>query len=85
LPVNTTGVIKNLSLATNLLLLREVNELDWMPARKYASDPEVVGYMTKEPNTQEETRSLNLLRIISVHRSASEANPSWSRNNHQHN
>ena len=49
--------MKDLSLTTDRLVLREFDELDWQKVHEYASDPEVVRYMEWGPNTQEETRN----------------------------
>jgi ribosomal-protein-alanine N-acetyltransferase len=42
---------------TERLLLRDLMEIDWQPVHCYASDEEVVRYMSWGPNTEEETKS----------------------------
>jgi len=57
--------MKCLSLKTNCLILREFNELDWRQAvHEYASDPQVVRYMTWGPNTRKESQGF-IQRAIS--------------------
>ncbi|MFO7957248.1 MAG: GNAT family N-acetyltransferase [Candidatus Brocadiia bacterium] len=43
-------------LTTERLVLREFEPADWRAVQEYASDPEVVRYVTWGPNTVEETR-----------------------------
>ena len=46
-----------MELSTKRLILRDFFETDWEAVHAYASDPEVVRYMTFGPNTEEESRS----------------------------
>jgi [ribosomal protein S5]-alanine N-acetyltransferase len=46
-----------LPLQTERLLLRDVQPEDWRDMHGYASDPEVVKYMTWGPNTEEQSRA----------------------------
>ena len=41
---------------TERLLLREFQRTDWIEVHEYASDPQVVRFMSWGPNTEEETR-----------------------------
>jgi ribosomal-protein-alanine N-acetyltransferase len=45
------------TIVTERLKLREFDEDDWVSVHKYASDPEVVQYMTWGPNTTEDTKN----------------------------
>ena len=49
--------MKNLSLTTERLVLRDFRESDWQAVHKYGSDPQVVRHVEFGPNTKEETRS----------------------------
>ena len=55
--------MKDLSLKTNRLVLREFNELDWQAVHEYASDPQVVRYMPWGPNTKKESQGF-IQRVI---------------------
>jgi ribosomal-protein-alanine N-acetyltransferase len=44
-------------IVTERLLLREFVRSDWRAVHQYASDPEVVRYLTWGPNTEKETRA----------------------------
>lgn len=46
----------HLPLHTERLVLRDFEEADWEAVHCYASDPEVVRYMSWGPNTEEDTR-----------------------------
>jgi ribosomal-protein-alanine N-acetyltransferase len=48
---------------TERLLLREFQRTDWREVHEYASDPQVVRFMSWGPNTEEETRGF-ILRSI---------------------
>lgn len=55
--------MKDLSLKTNRLVLREFDELDWQAVHEYASDLKVVRYMTWGPNTKKESQGF-IQRVI---------------------
>ena len=55
----------NLPLESQRLILRDFVESDWPAVHKYASDRQVVRYLTFGPNTQEDTKSF-LQREISL-------------------
>lgn len=44
------------NLTTERLILRQFKETDWQAVHEYASDPEVVRYLSWGPNTEEDTR-----------------------------
>lgn len=46
-----------MQIMTRRLILREWEESDWVAAHAIHSDPEVMRYMTAEPETEEETRA----------------------------
>ncbi len=52
-------------LETQRLILRDFVESDWSEVHKYASDAEVVRYLTFGPNTEEDTKNF-LQREISL-------------------
>lgn len=43
------------NLTTECLILREFKEKDWQAVHEYASDPEVVRYLTWGPNKEGDT------------------------------
>nr|MDO8134577.1 GNAT family N-acetyltransferase [Candidatus Njordarchaeum guaymaensis] len=45
------------TIATERLKLREFDQDDWVSVHKYASDPEVVRYLTWGPNSREDTKN----------------------------
>nr|MDO8099181.1 GNAT family protein [Candidatus Njordarchaeota archaeon] len=51
------------TIATEHLKLREFDQDDWVSVHKYASDSEVVRYMTWGPNSKEDTRNFVLQAI----------------------
>ncbi|MDZ8080888.1 MAG: GNAT family N-acetyltransferase [Nostoc sp. DcaGUA01] len=55
----------NLPLKTERLILRDFVESDWPAVHEYASDDEVVRYLTFGPNSEEDTRNF-LQREISL-------------------
>ncbi len=55
---NDYYLMKSLTLTTKRLLLRGFAKKDWQSVHEYASDPEVVRYLSWGPNTEEETRDL---------------------------
>jgi len=57
------GVCPPPELRTDRLLLRAFAEDDWRAVHEYACDPEVVRYMPWGPNTEEQTREFNRLRL----------------------
>jgi ribosomal-protein-alanine N-acetyltransferase len=54
--VNECHLDSGLALRTKRLFLRDFREEDWESVHVYASDPEVVKYMSWGPNTEEDTR-----------------------------
>lgn len=46
-----------MQITTNRLLLRELNPIDLNDIQEYATDPQVIKYMTFGPNTKEDTRN----------------------------
>ncbi len=55
----------NLPLETQRLILQDFVELDWQEVHQYASDREVVRYLTFGPNSEEDTKKF-LQREISL-------------------
>jgi [ribosomal protein S5]-alanine N-acetyltransferase len=55
----------NLPLESQRLILRDFVESDWPAVHQYASDREVVRYLTFGPNSEEDTKSF-LQREISL-------------------
>ena len=53
------------TLQTERLMLREFEEDDWLAVHEYASDPDVVKFMTWGPNTEEQTRDFVARQIAS--------------------
>ncbi len=51
-------------LTTNRLILREFKGPDWKPVHEYASDPDVVRYLTWGPNSKEDSHFF-IQRVIS--------------------
>lgn len=56
--------MRNFFLTTDRLVLREFIESDWQAVHEYASDPEVVRYLTWGPNTEKDSRGF-IQRAIS--------------------
>lgn len=52
------------NLTTECLILREFKEKDWQAVHEYASDPEVVRYLTWGPNKGEDTRAFVRRAIV---------------------
>lgn len=52
-------------LTTERLVLREFEESDWQAVHEYASDPEVVAYVTFGPNTEQESKDF-ISRVINA-------------------
>lgn len=52
------------NLTTECLILREFKEKDWQAVHEYASDPEVVRYLTWGPNKEGDTRAFVRRAIV---------------------
>lgn len=52
------------TIRTERLILRELEDADWKEVHKYSSDSEVVRYMSWGPNTEEEDKSFILRAIV---------------------